>query len=158
MRQKPQWRYNDGGRVQAGHKGLSKSSIPRACAIALNKSYEDVYIALMRHNIHYITVWHNEISRLLIKRGPDPEKGVPIPIYSKYLLQYGWIWKSLPSCILKDVDTTYLKENKIVSKIIIIKAGNILTVMKKGVFYDVTNPIHNCPLERKVKGYYIKKY
>jgi hypothetical protein len=41
-----QFRYNDGGRANAGYSGSTDDCVARAIAIVTGKSYVDVYVAI----------------------------------------------------------------------------------------------------------------
>ena len=44
----PNWKFDDGGRTKAGHKGFAGDCVCRAIAIATGISYRDVYDAINR--------------------------------------------------------------------------------------------------------------
>ena len=75
--------FNDGGRAKAGYKGTAGDCGARAMAIALGKSYKDVYKELAQAN--------KEMGL-----GKSARNGIMKNVYEMVLNRYGWQWHPAP--------------------------------------------------------------
>lgn len=155
------FKYNDGGRAEAGFKGSTRDCVTRAIAIATNTSYMKVYDDL------------NELCRKYnsrkskYKRDSSARDGIAKNIYHRYLLSIGFKW--VPKTFVGKGCTIHLKKEDLPNGIVICKLARHLTVMIDGVINDTFNPNEQTKYcyykpevaldktERAVYGYYIKK-
>lgn len=82
------WRYDDGGRAQAGYKGKAGDCICRAIAIACDRPYAEVYKAL---NALCRPHWKSPRSQT-----PSARFGMSREIYEPLLIAEGWLYRKFP--------------------------------------------------------------
>ena len=81
------WRYDDGGRAQAGYRGSAGDCICRAIAIACERPYAEIYETL---NALCRPHWKSPRSQT-----PSARFGMPREIYEPLLLDFGWRYHTL---------------------------------------------------------------
>ena len=81
----PNWKFDDGGRTKAGHKGFAGDCVCRAIAIATGISYRDVYDAINRE------AQTEKLTKRREKRSSSLT-GVHKPTTRRYLASLGWTW------------------------------------------------------------------
>ena len=74
MKETMPFRYDDGGRYDAGFRGTTKDCVVRAIAIVTGKPYKEVY---------------KEISKLSPQ---SVRRGVPKAVYQPYMKKLGLVW------------------------------------------------------------------
>ena len=128
--------FNDGGRAAAGFKGQTGDCVVRATAIATGKSYKEVYLALRR----------------LMKGIGTPRKGVPRPVYDKYLRSLGWKWT--PTMKIGSGCAVHLRGNQLPAGRLIARLSKHMAAVVDGVVHDT----YDCSRggTRCVYGYYHK--
>ena len=85
----PEYKYNDGGRKEAGYKGKTGDCGVRAIAIATDRPYKEVYeaIASIKEN------WKGRSRKAQKTRAGGPGKGVFPEVIEAYLQSIGgWQW------------------------------------------------------------------
>ena len=80
------YKFNDGGRKDAGYKGVSRDCGVRAMAIAMSLDYTAVYKELAQANKDY-------------GRSKSARNGLAKELYSSVLKKHGWVWVSAPKFI-----------------------------------------------------------
>ena len=75
------YKFNDGGRKDAGYKGVSRDCGVRAMAIAMGLDYTAVYKELAQANKDY-------------GRSKSARNGLAKDLYSSVLKKHGWVWVS----------------------------------------------------------------
>jgi|ERR1039458_1955082 hypothetical protein len=130
-----QFAYNDGGRADAGYKGITSDCVTRSIAIATELPYRTVYNAL------------NALGRL---ERPAPSqdrsnarKGVYRITYQKYLLSLGWTW-SPTRC--------HLRASELPSGHLVCRVTKHLVAVVDGVIHDLDDC--SCDGKRYVYGYF----
>jgi hypothetical protein len=130
------YQYNDGGRREAGYRGIAGDCVVRAIAIAAQKPYAEVYNAIkhMSKNV----------------AGSSPRTGVPKKIYHKYILSLGMRWT--PLMFIGSGCKVHLDGDELPMGRIICRLSRHLTAVVDGEVNDIFDPSREgC---RCVYGYY----
>ena len=79
------WVYDDGGRAEAGSKGVTGDCVCRAIAIATGRPYQEVYDLINEYA---------KKERTGCRKGgkSNARTGVYKPTIRKVLAHYGWQW------------------------------------------------------------------
>lgn len=135
-----EFKYNDGGRANAGFKGTAGDCVCRSIAIATEKSYKDVY---------------HELSAILKSSKwniSSPRDGVYRDVYQSYLESLGWKWISVmgfgTGC------KVHLNAEELPKGRLVVRLSKHLTAVIDGVINDVYDPSRNGT--RCVYGYFVK--
>jgi len=140
------FQYNDGGRKEAGYKGVTSDCVVRAIAIVANLPYQKVYddINLLAKD--------ERITKKRIKKSSS-NSGVYKCTYTKYLTKLGFKW--VPTMFIGKGCQVHLKENELPKGRLIVRLSKHLTSVIDGVIHDIYNPDREGT--RCVYGYYIKE-
>lgn len=136
-----EWKYNDGGRKDAGYRGDTGDCVTRAIAIATGTSYQKVYDDL------------NELAantRGKKARRSKSRTGVNRVIYEKYLRGLGW--EFVPTMKIGSGCKIHLKKNELPDGVIIARVSKHLCAVIDGVIHDTHDPSRDGT--RCVYGYY----
>lgn len=139
------WQYNDGGRAEAGFKGLAGDCVVRAIAIASQTPYIEVYCAIFGYSTS-----ERKGKR---KRGiSHPRNGVYKNTTKKILADLGWEWH--PKSFIGVGCTTHLREEELPKGRIIVSLSRHIAAVIDGVLHDTSD----CSREgmRCVYGYWSK--
>ena len=84
------WQLNDGGREQAGYKGLTGDCVARSIAIASGRNYQTVYDELTEATKVYAETHNNRVAKWLREdkakgKAYTPRDGVYKEVYQPYL-------------------------------------------------------------------------
>lgn len=138
------FRYNDGGRQEAGYKGITGDCAVRAIAIATNISYQKVYNDI------------NELSKqekVINKKRSNSRTGVSRKIINQYLESLGWKWVSCKQ--IGEGCKTHLKASELPKENIICRLSKHCVAVINGVINDTYDCSRN--ETRCVYGYWIAK-
>jgi len=149
-----QFKFNDGGREQAGYKGQTGDCVTRAIAIASGKPYQEVYDAL------------NETSQVerigsRCKGRSNSRTGVYRKTYEKYIESIGGKWT--PTMLIGQGCKVHLRDGELPMGRLVVKVSKHLTAVLDGVINDTHDPqrhgiiVENGvtrPYSRCVYGYY----
>ena len=120
--------YNDGGRANAGYKGITGDCVVRAIAIATQKPYQEVYDA--------INVLAQSERRGKRKRGiSNARTGVYKQTYKKYLALLGWNWK--PTMFIGQGCKTHLKAEELPTGRLVVEVSKHSVAVIDGVINDL---------------------
>jgi hypothetical protein len=74
-----QWRFDDGGRAEAGFKGVASDCAARAIAIATGRAYIEVY---------------NDLAKRNADEGgaQTAREGISMKVMRAYMAENGWTW------------------------------------------------------------------
>lgn len=134
-----QFKYNDGGRSQAGYKGSTSDCVTRAIAIATGRPYKEVYDAI------------NQVSKDSKARGKSSARtGVQKAVWKKYLNDLGWKWT--PTMFIGQGCKTHLRTGELPKGTIIVSVSKHLCAVVNGVIQDTFDPSREGT--RCVYGYY----
>ena len=126
-----QWKYADGGRADAGHKGSARDCVTRAIAIITERPYQEIYDLV---NEYGSTERHSK-NRVGKSNAKD---GVHIPTIRRILKDMGFTW--VPTMQIGSGCKVHLKASELPSGKIIVSVSRHLTAVIDGVIYDVSDP------------------
>ena len=148
-----EWNYNDGGRENAGYKGITGDCVTRAIAIATGRDYQTVYDDLTTLTKTYVETHNNKVSRSIIRRKNfTPRRGVHKPVYMQYLKDLGWEWT--PTMLIGQGVKVHLKADELPKGAVIARVSKHITAIIDGVIQDTGNPSRGGT--RAVYGYWTK--
>lgn len=134
------WVYDDGGRANAGYRGLAGDCVARAIAIAAEMPYGDVYAALAARNAE------TGGSR-------SARNGVPRSVYEPYLAEFGWRW--VPTMAIGQGCRVHLRADELPAGRIIARLSKHVCAVLDGVVHDVFDPSREGT--RCVYGYFVRE-
>ena len=140
------FQYNDGGRKEAGYKGVTSDCVVRAIAIVANLPYQKVY-----DDINLLAKDERITKKRVTKSSSN--SGVYKCTYTKYLEKLGFKW--VPTMFIGKGCQVHLKENELPKGRLIVRLSKHLTSVIDGVIHDIYNPDREGT--RCVYGYYIKE-
>lgn len=134
-----EFKYNDGGRLQAGYKGSAGDCVCRAIAITTGKPYQEVYDYLAEKNS---------------KQGRSKTAARGIKTRSKWFDEYmeslGFKW--IPTMKFGQGCKTHLKKEELPNGKLIVNVSKHMVAVIDGVIHDTHDPSRNGT--RCVYGYY----
>jgi len=142
------FQYNDGGRMDAGYKGMTGDCVCRAICIVTGKPYRDVYNILANGNATQ--------KKSKISSRNEGVKTASHGIYIKrkwfddYINSLGFEW--VPTMLVGQGCKIHLRENELPKGKLIVRISRHLTAVIDGVIND----IYDCSRDgnRCVYGYY----
>ena len=143
-------KIDDGGRANAGYKGMAGDCVVRSIAIAANLSYKKVYEDLYHANEIFRTTSKTKLARSLKQKNDSPRTGTHRVVLKKYLLQLGWKWT--PTMFVGQGCKVHLKKDELPNGTLIISCSKHITVVKDGVLHDTYDCSRNGT--RCVYGYW----
>ena len=146
------FKYEDGGRSNAGYKGVAGDCVVRSIAIAANLSYKKVYEDLYQANEIFRTTSKTKLARSLKQKNDSPRTGTHRVVLKKYLLQLGWKWT--PTMFIGQGCKIHLKKNELPDGTLIVSCSKHITVVKEGILHDTYDCSRNGT--RCVYGYWKK--
>jgi|TARA_B110000444_G_scaffold35636_1_gene31138 hypothetical protein len=146
------FKYDDGGRSNAGYKGVAGDCVVRSIAIAANLSYKKVYEDLYQANEIFRTTSKTKLARSLKQKNDSPRMGTHRVVLKKYLLQLGWKWT--PTMFIGQGCKIHLKKNELPDGTLIVSCSKHITVVKEGILHDTYDCSRNGT--RCVYGYWKK--
>jgi hypothetical protein len=148
------FKYNDGGRKDAGYKGSTGDCVCRSIAIITGKPYKEVYDAL---NVLSET---KKFGKRKVKteygtsyvKVSSSRTGVVRKVYEEYLTKLGYEW--IPTMKIGSGCQVHLCADELPKGRIIVRVSKHLTAVIDGVINDTWD----CSREgnRCVYGYFIK--
>jgi len=143
-------KIDDGGRANAGYKGMAGDCVVRSIAIAANLSYKKVYEDLYQANEIFRTTSKTKLARSLNQKNDSPRTGTHRVVLKKYLLQLGWKWT--PTMFVGQGCKVHLKKNELPNGTLIVSCSKHITVVKDGILHDTYDCSRNGT--RCVYGYW----
>ena len=147
------FKYNDGGRKDAGYKGDAGDCVVRAIAIALELPYQQVYDELKEANKVYSQTKRTRQAKKIKSGGTTPRNGNYRKVYEPYIESKGWEW--VPTMKVGQGCRVHLTRHELPSGRLIVRVSKHLTTMIDGVINDTYNPSRDGT--RCVYGYYQKR-
>jgi len=123
--------HDDGGRAEAGYKGLANDCVVRAIAIASGLPYQEVYDAINSLSLK------ERVTKSMQRRSSSRE-GVYKKTYEKYLFSLGWKWT--PTMKIGSGCKVHLTEGELPGGRIICRLSRHITAVIDGVIHDNHNP------------------
>ena len=143
-------KIDDGGRANAGYKGMAGDCVVRSIAIAANLSYKKVYEDLYQANEIFRTTSKTKLAKSLKQKNDSPRTGTHRVVLKKYLLQLGWKWT--PTMFVGQGCKVHLKKDELPNGTLIVSCSKHITVLKDGVLHDTYDCSRNGT--RCVYGYW----
>ena len=147
------FRFNDGGRQEAGFKGGAGDCVVRSIAIAAKLPYMQVYEDLRLANESYAQSRNDRLAKRLTAKGSSPRNGNHRNVFHEYILKQGFSW--VPTMRIGAGCQVHLRPSELPTGILIVKVSKHLTTIVDGVIEDTHDPSRAG--NRCVYGYYIKK-
>lgn len=145
------FRFNDGGRADAGYKGFTGDCVARSIAIASGLPYSEVYDALAKGNAE------QRITKRTKKRSAGVKtasRGIYVTRkwFQHYMASIGFTWK--PTMFIGKGCAVHLRADELPKGNLIISLSKHYTAMIDGVIHDTYDPSRNGT--RCVYGYWYK--
>lgn len=120
------WRYDDGGRTDAGFRGDAGDCVTRALAIASGRPYRDVYDALA--------------ARMALRGRPrSARNGVPRVVYDAVLGEWGAEWT--PTMRVGEGCRVHLRVGEVpMTGALVVRLSRHLSAVVDGVVLDTYDP------------------
>lgn len=125
------WKYADGGRADAGHKGSARDCVTRAIAIITERPYQEIY--------DLVNEYGSNERRSKNRVGKSNAKvGVYAPTVRRILKDMGFTW--VPTMQIGSGCKVHLKASELPSGKIIVNVSRHLTAVIDGVVHDLNDP------------------
>lgn len=137
------FRFDDGGRAEAGYRGKAGDCVVRAIAIATGRDYQEIYDLVNGAAVHERTGKR--------KRGKsDARTGVYKTSIKRVMKMLGWVWT--PTMQIGSGCTVHLRAAELPAGRLVVSVSKHLTCVIDGVIYDT----HDCSRRgtRCVYGYW----
>jgi len=121
------FRYNDGGREEAGYLGEVGDCVTRAIAIATGVPYRQVY-----DDLNLLADKHER------RRRSRSRTGVRRAVYERYLTALGWEWT--PTMLVGSGCRVHLRPDELPSGRLILRLSKHLCAFIDGVVEDNHDP------------------
>ena len=139
------FKYNDGGRSDAGFKGTTGDCVVRAITIATGFTYSEIYSTM-----NFFVKGEKLTKR---KRSKSSSRtGVHKDQLKKFLNDLGWTWT--PTMFIGQGCKVHLKASELPSGVLIVSLSKHVTCVVDGVINDTYDCSRNGT--RCVYGYWIK--
>jgi hypothetical protein len=122
------FRYNDGGRSEAGYVGKAGDCSTRSISIATGIPYQDVYDQL---NALCKT---NRTSRV---QRDSARNGVGMPVIHRYMKSLGWQWT--PTMQIGSGCRVHLAPEELPSGRLVVRVSKHLVAVIDGVIHDTSD-------------------
>lgn len=130
-----EYRYNDGGRADAGFKGTCGDCGTRAIAIATGLPYKDVYYGLAE-------LVKASNSKKIVKRravrGNTVRNGTPMEIAKQFMANLGWQW--IPTMSFGSGCKVHLSADELPNGNLVVRLSKHLCAVIDGVINDIYDP------------------
>lgn len=130
-----EFKYNDGGRAEAGFKGSTGDCVTRAIAIATGQPYAEVYKAMADINANYR-------GRSWSRGKRTARAGVPVrsKAFKDYMAALGWTWT--PTMGIGTGCQVHLDDGELPAGRLIVAVSKHYTTVIDGVIHDTFDPRH----------------
>lgn len=149
------FKYNDGGRKDAGFKGDTGDCVVRAITIATGLDYKYIYNTLTEYQKEYHLKSRSKYSKKLVAKGKHTtvREGVMRGVYEKYMIELGWKW--IPTMKIGQGCTTHLKSTELPKGNVVARISKHMVAVVDGVIHDTYDPSRE--ETRCVYGYFVKE-
>lgn len=152
------WIYDDGGRAEAGYKGITGDCVCRAIAIATERPYKEVYNLINE-------VAQTERTGKRKRNKSNARTGVYPSTTRKVMARLGWAWH--PTMRIGQGCKVHLNEDELPSGRLVVSISKHECAVIDGVIHDIYDPNdrgvtvdaygNNITTDRCVYGYYSKE-
>lgn len=145
--------YDDGGRKDAGRRGLTRDCVCRAIAIATERPYKEIYEEL-NDLCYQLRYGRNQLAySIAMGRKYSAREGVPTKVIRSYFDSIGWNWT--PTMGIGTGCKVHLRDNEIpMTGRIVVNLSRHLCAVIDGVIHDNHDPSRGGT--RCVYGYWSK--
>ena len=126
------WKYDDGGREDAGYTGSAGDCVTRAIAIVTGRPYSDVYGELFAAQREFGKGRSRAAARAA--KYPSPRNGVYKLVYQKWLDEAGLVWT--PTMSIGSGCQVHLRPDELPSGRIIVRLSKHFAAVIDGVLHD----------------------
>lgn len=140
-----EWIYDDGGRAEAGYKGITGDCVCRAIAIATGKPYREVYDMINEYG-------KKERTGKRKRSKSNARTGVYIKTVRKIMHDLGWEWH--PTMKIGQGCTVHMKKDELPGGRLVVSLSKHECAVIDGVIHDIYDPSRE--ESRCVYGYYSK--
>jgi len=147
------WRFEDGGRAEAGFTGATGDCVCRAIAIVARLPYQEVYDALAEVNVNTPKSKRrrgNSMGKRTASRGIFTNATV----FKRYMAHLGFVWT--PTMQIGSGCKVHLRSGELPKGRLIVKVSKHLTAVIDGVIHDTHDPSRRGT--RCVYGYWRRAY
>ena len=123
--------FDDGGRGEAGYKGMASDCVCRSIAIATGKPYQEVYEQLN-------ALGANERTGKRKRGKSSARTGVYKPTIRKYMESLGWEW--VPTMFVGQGCKVHLHDGELPMGRLVVSVSKHLTAVIDGVIHDTHDP------------------
>ena len=144
--------FNDGGRADAGYKGITGDCVTRAIAIATGKPYQEIYDHLAKGNATQRSSKHDRKSRAGVEtasRGINTSR----KWFKETMKEWGFEWT--PTMLIGQGCKVHLKSEELPKGRLVVAVSRHYVAVIDGVIHDIYNADRGGT--RCVYGYYTLK-
>lgn len=143
------WVYDDGGRAEAGFKGVAGDCAARALAIGLGLDYRFIYDDLTE-TVRLAAQDRKVIAQYVAERGATPRRGTLVSAVKAYLQVLGWTW--VPTMHIGSGCKVHLRAEELPAGTVIARLSKHICTVIDGVIHDT----YDCSRDgtRCVYGYW----
>lgn len=123
------WKYDDGGRSEAGFRGTAGDCVTRAVAIASGRPYGEVYSRLAAGAGH-----ERKSKGATVRNGIHTKR----KWFKEYMSSLGFSWR--PTMMVGQGCRIHLTDGELPSGRLVVALSKHLTTVIDGVIYDVFDP------------------
>lgn len=125
------WVFDDGGRAEAGYKGMTGDCVCRAIAIAVERPYQEVY--------DLINEFAKSERKGKYKKGKSNARtGVYKNTEAKVMAHYGWIWH--PTMTIGSGCKVHLTADELPTGRLVVRISKHTVAVVDGVIHDTYDP------------------
>jgi hypothetical protein len=139
--------YDDGGRNDAGFKGITRDCVVRAIAIATEQDYATVY-ATLSEGCRTQRVTRRTPAKVSARNGVNTGR----KWFKDYMRALGWVWTATVG--IGTGCKVHLRDGELPMGRLIVSVSSHYTVVIDGVIHDTHNPQRGG--RRCVYGYWSK--
>lgn len=147
-----EYKYNDGGRKEAGYKGDAGDCVTRAISIVADLPYQKVYDDLTNLTRHIRLTSNKKWTYNASPKDDTARTGVKKDVCRKYLLDLGFKWT--PTMFIGQGCKVHLRQGELPMGKLIVSVSRHLVAVINGVINDT----YDCSRDatRCVYGYWQK--
>ncbi len=140
---RPAWIYDNGGRDEAGFRGVTGDCVTRAIAIATGMSYRESYGLVNQYGAA------ERITKRRTKKG-SARTGIRRPTTRRLMAGLGWLWT--PTMFIGSGCRVHLRGDELPSGRLVVAVSKHVCAVIDGVIHDTYDPTRDGT--RCVYGYW----
>lgn len=139
--------FDDGGREDAGYKGMAGDCVVRSVAIATGEDYKTIYEAM------WAIVRRQREAGVKGADKVSPRSGVPRGVYEQYLFENGWEWHTQMRVGQKA--RTHVLPYELPREDVIVRLSGHMSAIVNGEIHDTFDPSREGT--RTVYGFFVRR-